>query len=41
MTNLKEIYVFYSALKHRSEIFSEAYTSYMTCRDDYLTTLSW
>nr|XP_022314385.1 RB1-inducible coiled-coil protein 1-like isoform X2 [Crassostrea virginica] len=37
VANLEDIT---SALKHRSEIFSEAYTNYMTCRDDYLTTLS-
>ncbi|XP_061175133.1 RB1-inducible coiled-coil protein 1-like [Saccostrea echinata] len=28
------------ALKHRSEIFTEAYTSYISCREDYLSTLS-
>lgn len=37
VANLEDIT---SALKHRSEIFSEAYTGYLTCREDYLTTLS-
>lgn len=29
-----------SALKNRSDVFSEAYTSYMLYREDYITTLS-
>lgn len=42
-TTFKELSLFLigSALQHRSEIFSEAYTGYLTCREDYLTTLSW